>query len=271
MLLNTEELVALVNGDAEPDRLPDLLDRLERCPESAEALEVLVTLKANREEALQALREAADNDLPALIPHPAARRAPRVSDWALRGLRMAASVALVALLGIWAASVYVNQELPAPVDTSGLATEVADFPIRPVGAASDLELTDAGGSSVEDAYQALLAGNYDVARRLLEAAPRDERGYVPMGLGISYYFLDRYQDALEQFAVIRNTPDLPGDVRNQSAWYEANALLALDQPMNAMAVLEELKSDPTYPFQPQALDKYAALKEALGLPPSAQH
>lgn len=270
MLLNSEELVALVDGDIEPDELPDLLDRLERCPDSAEALQVLVTLKANREEALEALREAADSDLPTPIPHPAARRATPSSGWALRGLRMAASVALVASLGIWAASLYVDRGQPIePVDTAELATVRADFPIRPVEL-NDLELTDAGGSSVMDAYAALLAGEYDVARRLLESEPRDQRGYVPMGLGISYYFLGQYEAALEQFAVVRDAPDLPSDLRNQSAWYEANTLLALNQPMNAMRVLEEIKSDDTtYPFERAALDKYDEVREALRLPPSA--
>ena len=48
MLLNTEELLELAHGDVEPDRLAVLLDRLDECPESAEALQVLVNLKANR-------------------------------------------------------------------------------------------------------------------------------------------------------------------------------------------------------------------------------
>jgi hypothetical protein len=181
---------------------------------------------------------------------------------------MAASVVLVAAVGFWAASVYVDME--QPIDTAGLATDQADIPIRPVEL-NTLELTDAGGSQVLDAYQALLAGQYDVARRLLESEPYDTQGYVPMGLGISYYFLGQYEAALEQFTIVRDTADLSRDLRNQSAWYEANALLALDQPVNAMRVLEELKSDSDHPFEREALDKYDELRAALGLPPSVHH
>ena len=71
MLLNSEELLALVHGDAEPDRLADLLDRLERCPQSTAAFQVLVTLRAHREEALETLRLAAEQEHAMPIPHPA--------------------------------------------------------------------------------------------------------------------------------------------------------------------------------------------------------
>ena len=47
MLLNTEELLALANGDVEPDRLSAPLDPLAHFPASSPALPVLVSLKAN--------------------------------------------------------------------------------------------------------------------------------------------------------------------------------------------------------------------------------
>ena len=119
MLLNTEELLALINGDVEPDRLADLLDRLEHCPDSAAALQTLVTLRANREEALEALRTAPDS---AVIPHPATRRV-AVPAWTRNGLRVAAAVALVAMIGVWAVSTPVSSIL-TPTDATHLATEL---------------------------------------------------------------------------------------------------------------------------------------------------
>ena len=75
MLLNTKELLALADGDVDADRLAVLLDRLDRCPDSAAALQVLVSLKANRAEALEALRIAAESDTTSPIPftRPSAR------------------------------------------------------------------------------------------------------------------------------------------------------------------------------------------------------
>jgi hypothetical protein len=56
MHLTVEELLKIIHSDCSPDELGHLLDRLERCPESARALEVLVVLRAHRLEALEALR-----------------------------------------------------------------------------------------------------------------------------------------------------------------------------------------------------------------------
>lgn len=265
MLLNAEELLALANGDAEPDRLADLLDRLERCPASAEALQVLVTLKANRHEALAALREAADSDARSTpIPHPAARRATFSADWGLPALRVAATVAIVVMLGLWGASSYFGT-----VDTAAMATTTLRVPLRPAPRL-DVELTGtaADGAELRAAYDALTAGDYATARRALESMANEPHGRVALYLGITYYFQQDYHAALDEFVEIRSRNEVPLSVRHIAGWYQANALLALDSPMNAIGVLEDIKGDDGYPFQEDALATYDELREALGLTPA---
>ena len=175
MLLNTEELLALINGDAEPDRLADLLDRLEHCPESAAALQVLVALRANREEALEALRLAAETDTtPAPLRHRAARPvAPSPGwAWATQGLRLAASIALIAVVSVWAATTFL---VPAEAADSRLLAittfdnRVREGPANTVkGGPEAPQLTSNRIPIVDEALRALEAGDYNVAKGLLE-------------------------------------------------------------------------------------------------------
>ena len=63
MLLTTEELLQILMGHASPERLRVLLDRLDECPESAAQLRALVTLRANRQWALEILELEKLHDL----------------------------------------------------------------------------------------------------------------------------------------------------------------------------------------------------------------
>jgi len=270
MLLNTEELLALVNGDAEPDRLADLLDRLEHCPESAEALQVLVSLRANREEALEVLRTAADHDVTSLpMPYPTARRSMPSMSWALQGLRMAAAVALVAVVSVWAAQYFTAPVEVTPatqtVDITALATNEyinGAIPRGPVGA----ELTSSGtGQAIAEAYDALKRREYAAAKRILELVPSDAEALVPLYRGMSLYFLRDYEGALAAFHEVARIDPADSLVVHHAAWYEANTLLALNQPSNAMNVLEKVTMAPDgYWFRDQAAERIGELRVALG-------
>lgn len=270
MLLNAEELLALVNGDAEPDRLADLLDRLEHCPESADALQILVSLRANREEALEALHQAAEREATAPpIPLPAARPTAPPMSWAAQGLRMAATVAIVAVISVWASNTILSPQEVAEqaVDTVSLATAEYDNLVGP-GGPVDVELTgDSEDTIIFEAYRELEEGNYAVVRELLEGLPADAEGRVPLYRGMSHYFLHEYELALEDFIEVRTLEiGRESGLLHQAAWYEANSLLALDQPMQAVDVLEAVKSAPEgYRFKEPASDSYLALRAALGL------
>jgi len=267
MLLNTEELLALAHGDVEPDRLADLLDRLEHCSESAAALQVLVSLRANREEALEALRLAAQRDATSTpVPHPSAwRPAPSAGwGWATQGLRLAASVALVAVIGAWAASSFFAPG-GSTVDFRSLATDTYHNSVG-AGVPPDAQLT-AGDQAIREAYKALSARDFVAVKDLLQNQPNDADGKVPLFLGMSEYFLGNHAEALAQFVEVRTLPSVSqSSTLRQAAWYEANAMLALNQPMNAIAVLETLKSvDPDYKFQSEATEAYDKLSRALGI------
>jgi len=263
MLLNTEELLALAHGNVGPDRLADLLDRLEHCPDSAAALQVLVTLRANREEALEALREAAETDpiqagaASRLVTRPAFS-----SGWALQGLRLAASIALAALVGVWALSSPVGTTAnDAPGSYADLATtevwNVALF--SPPG----VELTTDDPLAAPSAL--LDEGRYGEARDLLGGMSADEPR-VALLLGMADYHLGNYESALSSLRRMDGSNIDDVGVVRQAAWYEANALLALRSPMEALLLLEGLKTAPKiYPLQQEAEAKYRQLWEMLGL------
>jgi len=270
MLLNSEELLALVNGDVEPDRLADLLDRLEHCSESADALQVLVALRANREEALNALHEAQERDVAAyasVTPHPATFPQTPPVDWATQGLRLAATVAIVAVISVWAASSYLG--VGHSTDTSQLATTTFDNIIE---LSTDTVLTANNSTQIglAEAHAALDSGNYAEAKQilsgdlLLRSAPEGL-----LYLGMSHYFLNEYDEAVNRFDELRgrieNGEDIASGVEHQAAWYLANALLALDRQMSAMDVLEEVRAAHGYRFQPRAAELYAQVREAVGL------
>ena len=49
------------------------------------------------------------------------------------------------------------------------------------------------------------------------------------------------------------------------AWYEANALLQLERPTQALIALENVTSGKGFPFSSEAEDTYETLKEMLGM------
>jgi tetratricopeptide (TPR) repeat protein len=262
MLLNAEELLALVNGDVEPDRLADLLDRLENCQDSAAALQVLVALRANREEGMEALRRAeeAETTPPQPILHPSARRSPNPSTgWGMQALRLAASIAIVAVVGVWGATTYLGSGGPNAAVTSLATDEYRDLFER--GTDVGIEATSVGADRLDAAASALVAKEYEEARALLRDLPDDAAGFVPMYRGMSEYFLKNYEVALEHFDRV-DTVDT--GVRHQASWYQANALLALDRPFEAMIVLGQLRTS-GYPYKTVAADAYEGTCEVMGI------
>ena len=260
MLLNTEELLALANGDVEADRLADLLDRLEECPESAAALQVLVSLKANREEALEALRIAADSDAasPAPFPRPDAQPTPS-TGWVTQGLRLAASIAVVGILGVWAASSF----FPAG---PGPAHDLAITEFDSLFGTSGADLTSSGINLVGTVNRALADGRYEEARNLLAGNFDELSGTELLLLGMSQYWLKEYEPAV---ATLRQVQDMAAiddsGVRLQALWYEANALLALDRPWAALPLVEQVVAGGRSRFESRATTTYDRLCALLGI------
>ncbi len=261
MLLNTEELLALANGDVEADRLPVLLDRLEQCPESAAALQVIVSLKANREEALEALHIAAESDAtsPVPFPYPSAQPTPS-TGWAPQGLRLAASIALVGILGVWAATSFFAGN-PGPAHA--LATTEYFNVFDRAGA----DLTADTNDVVALASLALDQQRYEDAHALLGDATYDEEGMVPLYLGMSLYWLGDYEAAAATLAPIQDMESVEDSgVKLQSLWYEANALLALDRPWGALPLVETITTAPgDFPFTDDAIKTLDELCTLLGI------
>ena len=261
MLLNTKELLALADGDVDADRLAVLLDRLDRCPDSAAALRVLVSLKANREEALEALRIAAESDTTSPIPftHPSAQPTPS-TGWATQGLRMAASIALVGILGVWATTSFFVADAGSAHD---LATaEYLNVFARP-GAVPTADTTNV----VELAGLALDEGHWKDAQTLLVDEPYDDGGMVPLYLGMSQYFLGDYEAAATTLASIQDIASVDDSgVKLQSRWYEANALLALDRPWGALPLVEAITSaNIRFSFTDRADETLDDLSTLLGI------
>jgi len=267
MLLNAEELLALVNGDAEPDRLADLLDRLENCPDSAAALQVLVALRANRAEGLEALKEAAEAEPKQLIQHPLWRTPTEPSTrWGIQPLRLAASIAIVGILGILVAASFLGG-----TSVTSLATlEFEDSTLRPEPI--PVEPTGNAGPSFEAVSVAISEERYADSRSLLSRISTDP-SRVAMYLGMTEYFAEDYDAALEQFAQVAQVGQVGDDfedILHQTHWYEANTLLALNRPMDALIALERMVSSARgWPYHEQAAAAYDDLCGALGINSSA--
>ena len=92
MLLTSEDLLKIINSDCTPEELGALLDRLDRCPQSAKALEVLVMLKANHEEVAAAIVDAEQF---------VEARGDGWQPWPMIGLRLALSIAVAGTLIVW--------------------------------------------------------------------------------------------------------------------------------------------------------------------------
>jgi len=81
--------------------------------------------------------------------------------------------------------------------------------------------------------------------------------------GMTEYFAGNHEDALKSFAKVVSEDD--PNVRHQASWYEANAYLALNRPMDALIAFERLSSAKGLPFDVQAAAAYRDLCEALGI------
>ena len=252
MLLDAQELLELVHGDAEPERLADLLDRLDRCPDSAEGLKVLVTLRAHREEALESLRMAADEQSAPVtqFPHPAARTAS--NGWAVQGLRLAASVALAATIGLWAmSSPIVSTTPPSPDEPMGFAALATNVPVNSVRTGPRIQATARSDSDPFETARRYIAeeGRFAEALEILaDADENDPRTHVFRGM--AQYFLQDYISAARTLRRLRHEDE--EFVWRQAVWYEANALLRLENSWLALALLDELSNNPTGVFYAEA-------------------
>jgi hypothetical protein len=218
-----------------------------------------VALRANREEGMEALRTATDSELTSRQPilHPSARRLDKpATRWGAQGLRLAASIALVAVVGIWGASNLVSGDSVKDLATAKYVDTVTRPDSRPV------VLTADGETVVKRAASMLADGLYHEGLQLLEGVPDDDEGKVRMYRGMSQYFLRNYEEALLEFAGVGETDS---GVRHQASWYQANALLALDRPFEAQIVLGQLRNERDHGFQPDAAHAYQAACDAMGI------
>jgi hypothetical protein len=233
-------------------------------------LQVLVSLRVNREAALEALRKA-ERESSAPIPHPSARLIAPSTDWARQGLRLAATVALVAIVSVWAAGGFFGV---GKTDTAALATRDYESAAAPTGPrVVDLTSDSKLSAQMWAAYEAMDNEHFEEATRILTGLPFDDSGgRVRLYLGMSHYFLKDYDRALEHLSAVREMPGVSESaVLHQAAWYEANALLADGQPLNAATILEGMKASPAnYPFQNKASALYSRLCEAMGIASSKQ-
>jgi tetratricopeptide (TPR) repeat protein len=225
-----------------------------------------VTLRANREQALEALREAAESDpIQAGAASRLVARPTFSSGWALQGLRLAASIALAAMVGVWALSSPVSPVSPVAAGAPGSYADLATSDYWNVARVSPLGVELTADDPLATPSALLGEGRYGEARDLLgRMSPDDPR--VALLLGVADYHLGNYESAVSSLRRLhRPAVAEPGVVR-QASWYEANALLALESPMEALLLLERLKTAPTsYPLQQEAAATYEQLWEMLGL------
>ncbi|MFQ5744886.1 MAG: hypothetical protein ACE5HV_15050 [Acidobacteriota bacterium] len=273
MHLSAQELVELLHGDTPAARLGRQLDHLDRCRECADTFQLLVSLRAHRQEALGALAVA-----PALATGMAPRRPaepialptppPLLAGWAGRHLRLAASLALAALLGlaIWSAPIALQ---PAPV--SGLPAALAQLATdelvvgvrRPEGVT--FTRSASGDNAVDEAIELLQAGEPAAAAELLASlslSPDDPFfDYRQLYLGVALYLDGETEAAL---ASLRQLEDNDEPLMSRQArWYEANGLLRLGRAGEALVLLDQLTPKGSGIFQVDAADLAAQIRALL--------
>lgn len=253
MHLDTEQLLALLHGDTAPEQADSSLDHLDECHECSATFDLMVELRAHRHEALGALavtgsrseRTAATEP----IPHPASTSpASPAPSWATRGLRLAASLALAALLGVllWSAPIVPLGD-PAPdaemrQALAELATDEFEQVVRLRPRGTDVELTadSAASKELDDALAYLEEGRYEMARALLtllaDDQPDDE--VVRVYLGISEYLTGDPVTAVRVLHPLGTSSEY--GVRRAALWYETQALLKLGRPDEALSGLDAL-------------------------------
>lgn len=251
MHLDTEQLLDLLHGDIAPEQADSSLDHLDECHECSATFDLMVELRAHRHEALGALAVTASRSerTPATepIPHPAST-SPAAPSWTTRGLRLAASLALAALLGVllWSAPIMPLGD-PTPdaemrQALAELATDEFEQPVRFRPRGSDVERTAASATSRDlgDALNYLKEGRHDLARSILTllADEQPDNEVIKVYLGIAEY-LDGDPEAAANTLDALGASDDRG-VRRSALWYKTQVLLKLGRPEEALGLLDTL-------------------------------
>ena len=243
MHLSPEDLLDLIHGDTHTEDLDEQLHHMDRCQECADAYAVLVGLRVHREEALEALREAESDPTPNTIPFPAP--APRVGNgWTRRHLRLAATIAVAALLAvvIWTSPIVQQDELVPALDLQAeLVNLTTDEFVETIGRPSSDAIRRAGREQVlEDARLALLAGQpEDVLEILADVPPaQSDADYFRLYTGVSHYLAGRSEEAVSILEALDDGTD--SAVLRQACWYRANALLRLGRTEDSLRLLDDL-------------------------------
>lgn len=242
MHLSPEDLLDLIHGDTHPEDLDEQLNHMDRCQECADAHAVLVSLQAHRDAALEALREAEADSTPNTIPFPTP--APDANrGWARQYLRLAATVAVAALLAvvIWTSPIMQRGELEPAVDlTSALASLTTDEFVEIIGRPSSDAVRRAGEEQLlEEARQALLAGQPEHVLELLSDAPtQSDVDYLRFYTGVAHYLTGQPEAAVVVLESLGDGSD--SAILRQACWYRANALLRLGRTDESLQLLDEL-------------------------------
>jgi len=243
MHLSTEDLLDLIHGDTHTADLDEQLNHMDRCQECADAHAVLVSLQAHREEALEVLREAEADLKPNTIPFP--KQAPRASrGWAGQHLRLAATIAVAALLAVivWTSPILQRGELVPAVDLRAeLVNLTTDQFIETIGRPSSDAIRRAGQEQLlDEARQALLAGQPERVLELLADVPpaQSDADYFRLYTGVAHYLAGRSEDAVTTLEALGDGSD--SAILRQACWYRANALLRLGQTDDSLQILDDL-------------------------------
>lgn len=243
MHLSTEDLLDLIHGDTHLGDLEEQLNHMDRCRECADAHAVLVDLRAHRAEALEALLEAESDPTPNTIPFPA--QSPQASrGWARRHLRLAATLAIAALLAvvIWSSPIMQRGEL---VPTANLQARLVDLTtdefVETIGRPSSDTVRRAGEEQLlEEARQALLADQPERVLELLADAPpaQSDTDYFRFYSGVAFYLTGQPEDAVAVLESLGDGSD--SAILRQACWYRANALLRLGRTDDSLQILDDL-------------------------------
>jgi TolA-binding protein len=150
MLCNQEDLLRFVRAELDVDELERVVEHLEHCQECSDSVQVMVRLRANREE----LRDA-------LAP----TQKPASGAGALAGWRWYAYAAAALVVLTTSLIVFMIQGGRAPVDLAELAVE-ARYPYHPMILRGD---NPSPASQFTDAIDAYEQNDLPRAKRLLEA------------------------------------------------------------------------------------------------------
>ena len=172
MPCNQEDLLRFVRAELDADELERVVEHLEHCQECSDSVQVMVRLRANREE----LREA-------LAP----KQKPASGAGALAGWRWYAYAAAALVVLTSSLIVFMIQSSRMPVDLAELAVEER-YPYHPMILRGDSPSPDRQYSDAIDAYE---QNDLPRARRLLEAyvAQKPADADAHFYLGVCRYLL----------------------------------------------------------------------------------